>query len=327
MSRRAFSRPELAAATLVFAVALAVASIGAGRSRSLARCGEDISHLRDIGAGTTSYAADFTDHVWQFSWTRTYLPATFPDLQTATSDAGACRNQLVQIMRTEAGRPTFPNLAQVNFVPNAAYSHAVLLTYLGKPIPSRLFTSAADYRTLWADDPLGYDQNQFIPNLGTSVAPSSAWRHPYGASFRMGWAFWDRSPVGGRVAPASTTGSLFAPGTGNYAPATLSEVAFPAQKVFLNDTIARHFGKQWWHMDGKARLAPLMCDGSAQVRCFSEANRGADPNTPAAPAGQQTYSPSAIDPPGSFPTPLYYYGTDWTRMGLAGRDFGPDVYP
>jgi hypothetical protein len=70
-----------------------------------------------------------------------------------------------------------------------------------------------------------------------------------------------------------------------------------------------------------ARLPVLMCDGSAVVRHFGEANRGADPNTPSAPAPQQTFQPSLSDPPGTVPNGgLVYVGTRWTRMGLQGRD-------
>jgi hypothetical protein len=326
MRRRAFSLPELAGITAVLVLSLAIASIGADRSRRLARCGEDVSHLRDIWAGTTSYAADFTDHVWQFSWTRTYLPATFSDLMSAGDDATACRQQFVQLMRTAGNRPTFPSIASVNLVVNPAYGHAVLLAYLGKPMPNRLFTSAGDYRALWADDPLRYDQGLFTPNLGTSVSPSSNWRHPYGGSFRMGAAFWDRSPLGTRVLPGGSTGALQPYPTSNFGPAPLTEVLLPSSKVFIHDTIARHFGRQWWHMDTRAKLPFLMCDGSASVRASSEANLGAHPNFPASASFTESYAPSAIDPPGS--GLAYYIGVLWTRMGLAGRDFGgPDVYP
>ena len=79
-------------------------------------------------------------------------------------------------------------------------------------------------------------------------------------------------------------------------------------------------------MDTRSKLPPLMCDGAASVRALSEAKCGADPDYPASAPPQLPYAPNVIEP--SNPSFSYYAGVLWTRMGLAGRDFGgPDVFP
>jgi hypothetical protein len=293
-------------------------------SRALARCGEDLSHYRQIWSATTSYSADFSDRVWQFSWSPTYHPTNYPDLQNPTDHLTACKYQLVDIIRVSGARPDFPSLASSGIVVSASYAHAVLLQYLGQPLPSRLFAAAGDYRTDWVNDPAGYDQGLYTPNLGTG---GDNLRHPYSSSFRMGAAFFDQADMGFRMEPGTQTNFFLIYGGGNFAPHQWSEVARPSQKVFIQDTVARYFGRSCWNMDAGAKMPVLMADGSAAVRAMSEGNRGANPNQPTNPFGPvQGYAPSAIDPPGT--NQFFPVGPLWTRMNLAGRDFGgPEVFP
>jgi hypothetical protein len=106
----------------------------------------------------------------------------------------------------------------------------------------------------------------------------------------------------------------------------LTSVRHPSQKALVHDIVARHFGKPVWHMTLESRTPVLMVDGSAAVRAFAEANRGANPNNPTALAPVIGYQPSPIEPgPSGILVPM---GTLWTRMDIRGRDFGGlDVYP
>jgi hypothetical protein len=330
MHRRAFSLPELAASTTVIALALAITSIGADHSRRLARCGEDLSHFRQIFGATASYAADFSDRMWHFSWSEGATGSSYPDLATASDQYQAASFQMVDIIRRRTGRTTFPPLPG-NPLMSIVCSHVVLQDYLGAAMPGRMFVAAGDPRLSWANDPLGYDAGLYVPNFGTSVTPNQVWRHPYGGSFRPSYSFIDVSPLGSRIFPYFTTELVYyLPGTNGtrFGGRSFSEVSYPSRKVLLQDQISRYFGRPQWYSDPTSRMPVLMSDGAAAVRAWSEANPGANPNSPAAGTPTQQYAPSVIDPPAASPPQVYPVSTLWTRMMLQGRDFGgPPVYP
>jgi len=60
---------EAAAAVLVCCLVISVLLVSATRSRRLARLGEDLAHLRQIGQLTGAYGKDNADRYWTFSWT------------------------------------------------------------------------------------------------------------------------------------------------------------------------------------------------------------------------------------------------------------------
>jgi hypothetical protein len=219
-------------------------------------------------------------------------------------------------------------LVNLAFFPYHRFGHITLLQYLGLQPPTRMFVSPADERWRWANDPRGYDEGLYSPNLGTGGHNVV---HPYGASYDQGTAFYDQAVLGQRVSMTASTATISVPsGHRSLHAHALSSVTHPSQKVFIHDRFARHFGpRQAYHMYPEARGPVLMCDGSACIKAFQEANPGANPNTPAAPAPTLTYQPSAIDPPASGPNvgPVLP-GPLWTRMGIQGRDFGgPEVFP
>jgi hypothetical protein len=329
---RAFTLCELAACIATLVVAICLADAAGRRSRTLARCGEDLSHLRTIYAGHQSYAADFKDRVCHFSWPGYiyWLPSNYPDLQHASDPLMAHRFQMVDIIRRH-GRTEMPNMASVNLFPNFYYGHLVLLDYLGLDPPTRLFVAAGDRRAQWADDPLGYDAGLYTPDFGHSQSPADSWRHPYGSSFVTSLDFIDGSPPNVHPNPGTYTNVviLYVGQNGSVFRGNLwSRAAFPSQKAFVFDQVARYFGTPVWHMDAGAKFPVLMADGTASVRAAVEANAGAHPNYPADPGFQQIYQPTVVQPPAADPPQRYWLGVLWTRMGLAGRDFGgPDVYP
>jgi hypothetical protein len=181
-------------------------------------------------------------------------------------------------------------------------------------------------RSLWANDPLGYDQGLYTPNLGTSVGPSINWRHPYSAGFRPPTSFFDGGPVGSRIEPAGNTGTYLIPGTSVLGPQLMTAVAFPSQKVLLSDSFARHVGPRTpFCTSNESRLPLLMADSSASVRAAAEGNPGCNPNTGQSIALQ--YTPTLIDPPAAGANAAFMIGRFlWTRQRIGGRDFGgPEV--
>jgi len=321
---------EAAAAVLVCCLVISVLLVSATRSRRLARLGEDLAHLRQIGQLTGAYGKDNADRYWTFSWTTGPAPINPSDpaaagLTMAFSDVQAASNQFVYLLRTRGNRPQMP--AFDGFLPHLGYSHLCLADYAGASFPWRTAVSSEDRnRLLWAADPFGYDQGQYNPNLGFSPSPSLNWRHPYSASLRISSAFFDKSPVGSRIEPGSTTGTLLVPSGASLGPTLMTSVAHPSLKVHINDYLGRHFGPRVpWSTANEAYLPFLMCDDTVDAKAAKSANPGCNPNTGSPIA--MTYAPTAIDPPatganaGPMPGRFLY-----TRKLLAGRDFGgPEV--
>jgi hypothetical protein len=187
--RPAFALIELCAVVIVCVGLLALAQLAADHSRRLGRVGEDLSHLRQIAASTSSYGGDFEDRTWQFSWKagQVYWSPTDPSAAGFTvqsTDMRAALQQMTFLIRTRGGRSAIeaPNLAQVALWPYMANGHLVLIDYLDLPMPHRVFVSATDPRLPWANDPRGYDMGLYLPNLGVG---GYNYRHPYGSSYRM----------------------------------------------------------------------------------------------------------------------------------------------
>jgi hypothetical protein len=325
---RGFTLVEAAAVVAVAGVLVALVFAAGHEQRRNARMGDDLAHLRQIGVGTGSYGADFADRMWTFSWRMGTAPIdpTLPEsagLTTAADDLQASRNQMTFLVRTRGGRVTFPSLGPISLFTYATYSHVVLADYLDRPLPAREFVSSADRdRLLWAQDPLGYDQGLYSPNLGTGGTNE---RHPYGTSLRLGTSFYDSNPVNQRIGPGPTTGTYLLAGGNGYFGQALSTISYPSQKVMLHDQFARHMGDRVaFCTHPEARLPMLFSDGSVAVRSAAESNAGANPNSGA--LVSMTYSPSAIDPPATGPNADLMLGKfEWTNGGLLGRDFGGPV--
>jgi type II secretory pathway pseudopilin PulG len=320
-SRPAFTLLEVFVLMMVAALLLALAMTASDRSRRLSRVGEDLSHLRQIAAGTASYGADFADQIWGFSWLPGQMPVTqWPDLNFASSAFDATSKQLTFLVRSRGGREAWETPVPSNAYVYPSYQHVVLADYLDLPLPSRLFVSRAHPRWNWANDPRGYDQGLYTPNYGTG--PSS-WRIPYQASFQIGLLFHDVSPVSSRASPASYN-TYNVPAGNTIRQRLLTEVALPSQKVLTLDRFSWHY-KPMWHMHPESRTPALMVDGSASIRAFAEANRGAHPVTGAAISLSYNPPPNWPEPPG---LGSYWAGPLWTRKGIQGRDFGgPEVFP
>jgi hypothetical protein len=315
--RRGLALADLGALIVVLCLLVVVLAAGSQHSRRLARVGEDLAHLRQIGAGTGSHAADHSDAYWALTWRRNQTFSTpYPDLNGPfAEDSQAAQAQALSIIRARGNRTAAETPLVPNVYPYRSLSHVTLADYLDLPLPTRVFISSADSAML------GYAEN---PGAYTGTA----WRLPYMSSFGRGTGFFDQSPVGFRIGPGPSTNTVVVPAGGAYEPRRVSEVAYPSQKVLVHDWLARHFGRPAYHSYATARLPVLMCDGSATVRSFAEANRGADPNRPSDPAPMQWYQAGVGDPANTEPASAQVHvGPSWTRNGVSGRDFGaPEVF-
>src|SRR5687767_14966095 len=144
--RGGFALVELACVLAVVGACLCMALIAGGHSRRLARVGEDLSHLREIGVGTGSHAADRADAFWGLDWRRNQPHTTpWPDLNQAfASDLQAQSAQMSFVVRSRGGRTAAETPLIFGFVAALRNSHLGLLDYLELAAPSRMFVSSGD---------------------------------------------------------------------------------------------------------------------------------------------------------------------------------------
>ena len=320
-----FALTELIAILIVL-VLLAVLLLTAGaESRRLARLGDDIAKLRDIGAATTSYAADNQDLIWSFSWQGGVTYNTpYTDLNFANDDLQAQANQAIYILRTHGGVPEAPKIT--GWIANISYSHFVLAQHQNRRLPDfGLISSADKLRLQWAQNPAGTGNGPYGPYACTAN-PIHCKTLPRSASFRLVAAAYDGSPAGSRISQAALFNQFNVPPSAELGGRPLTEVAFPSQKVLAGDMFARHFGPASFCTEDRSRLPLLFADGGVHVRAAADSNPGWQPNNPASPqpttfgCQPSTWEPCTAPGPilGRF---LWTRGTT-TQNGLAGRDFG-----
>jgi hypothetical protein len=328
---RGFALVELGVVGVVAIAVAALLLLTAGDQRRLGRLGEDVGKLRHIGALTGQYAADHADRFWTFSWRKGDSLSQYPDLNNAPDDNQAAANQAVDILRRRAGREDIAPITA--WSPYKIYSHLPLAEHGGE-IPDEIFISSMDgHRLKWARDPFGFDAGAYTPAPST-MGTNSGKRWPYGGSFQVSAAFFDKSTPPNRMYQGGTHNNLVVPSGAVFGGRLLAEVAHPSHKAHLSDTHGRHFGAAHpFATHREARLPFLFCDGSVLVRSAAEANLGWTPNTPTSGGGTSfLYSPEAWEPAtfsgsgGDFVEGRFLWtrGTA-TESGIKGRDFGKET--
>jgi prepilin-type N-terminal cleavage/methylation domain-containing protein len=346
---RGFTLIELLVVIAIIALLISILLPALGEARRAARLAKGMSNQRQLVLGGNSYTSDFQDRIFSFSWKKggTYWDPT--DLAAAGftvepsvggSNIRMALQQMTYIIRKRGDRDagSAPNLAGVNLFPHLTYNHLVLQDYLAQVLPDPSVINPEDSnRSQWSKDPRGYDEGLYVPNLGTG---GFNYRHPFGASYRVVPASFDKSPRGGRISPGPTSGTVFVNhGLGVFGDKKMADVAQPGSKVWLYDTFGRHFGKFNWsqYVGFETCRQPVgFFDGHVEVVISGDANPGGDPNMPPPPTTTwppppvHSYSPSPIEPnynePGQpiWATAKPYYV--FTRGGLKGNDIrGGDV--
>lgn len=343
--RRGFTLIEFIMAGAAVLVALALLGLMAGRSRKLSQLGESMANLRRIGELTGSYANDYQDSYFGFSWEPSIPRAGIdPDLRQALimsqSKMQAAAAQVVDLIRRRAGEnaQTFPLIP--DWVPQAFYGHLVLADYGGMEVPVSWMVSPADaQRGRWTTEREAFRRGE-IPN---QPAPTTSnLRFMYSSSYSISPYVWQANSGPTFVHVWSGEGvSTVRQLRDDYGiierddtvvPRSSHEVRYPSSKAVVWETYTRYFGRREAYFQFPEARCPIgFADGSVRVQTTGDEHRGWNPRLTASsfPAAF-LFQPEPWEPtvPGRerYESRTVYGVYRYTRGGLLGRDFyGPEV--
>ncbi|MCC6428856.1 MAG: prepilin-type N-terminal cleavage/methylation domain-containing protein [Phycisphaerales bacterium] len=288
LKARAFTLIELLVVIAIIALLIGILLPALGEARKTAKNLIDQTNMKQFGTVVGSYSADFQDRVFGFSWRDNgNFRSDFSDLTNPNGDVAAAAFQAVDIIRKRSGNDasSFPKIA--TWIPHIWYSHLVAQDYLAARLPEKMVVSPFDkarleWQRMIVND--GIKPTDFFSKCPPIYKPTGSLsgnhRWPFGSSYSLSIASFDKSPVGQRLEVAAWNSVAERPGS-RLGDRKLGDVTFPGQKVAMWLTAERGYRKfESFYGYDDCRTPVLMFDSSVQVATVGNANPGANPNSP-----------------------------------------------
>ncbi|MCC6661597.1 MAG: prepilin-type N-terminal cleavage/methylation domain-containing protein [Phycisphaerales bacterium] len=325
-----FTLIELLVVIAIIALLIGILLPALGEARRTGRLGVCLANMKQIGTATHSYAADYQDRIFAFTWKKGMALSKWPELNNATTDLVAAANQAVDIFRRRADREDIPQI--LGWIPHVYYTHLVIQDYLASRLPEKLVACPEDrVRLLWQTDPKAFDLGMLQPCPSGVPGDPNQKRWPYSSSYDTTTSAYDRGKRPDRITQAGVHNGYFVPNSANLGNTKLGDVQFPADKVHMHDRYQRHTGKtQIYFGYPQAKVPLLMHDSSVNIFSTDDCNKGWVPTAPTSGAPTTyTYQPDVWEAPTLNGQPgqtvTGYYR--WSRGFLRGIDFnGTEVY-
>lgn len=327
-----FTLTELLIVVVVIAMLLSLLIPSLGAARRAGRKAVCSSNLRQLATSAASYAVDFKSYIYMFSWTSGNTPTAFPDL---VPPGGVFASAAHSVQATDIIRRRSPSEPNFRFVglwcPAIEYSHLVLLDYMSAPLPVPIAACPEDRPLqLWQGDIAGFNAGVFgVQQPAFTGFEANIMRaKPYSSSYETPPATYDRSTPPDRLSQSNATHYIYGIDSNTrFGPARFEQVAFPSLKVHLYDTHQRHSKRQLFFAHPEAVQPVLQFDSSVVDRKTSDSGLGWQPNRPDLGPTTIIYAPYQYEPRTSngAPTESFAGRYRWTRGGLKGIDFGPEV--
>lgn len=330
--RPGFTLIEVLVVIAIVAILVAVLLPALAAARRAGRSAVCRSALKQLGVANGSYVLDFKGRIFSLSWSPGNVPTQFPDLRATGNifPTDATARQVTDIVRRRS--PLEPNFALPGgWIPAVDYSHMALLDYLAARLPEPLVACPEDRALLlWQSDIIGFNAGVFgVRQPSFTVAGGTVFRaKPYSSSYETTPAAYDTSAAGSRVVQGPGHYTYGVNSFTRFGGVKIDDVAFPSLKVHMHDTHQRHGAKTLFFAHPNAIQPVLHFDSAVVDRRTADSGLGWRPNEPQNPGFTTiTYTPYRYEPPTSTGAPSEAFAGRyrWTRGGIKGIDFGPEV--
>ena len=318
--KHAFTLIELLVVIAIIALLIGILLPALGAARASARQSVDRSRVKQIATASNTFAIDNDGKNPHFVGAQRVSGSRLnPGPQTFANVIA------IDIIRelTGATPAEVPDVS--NWIPQVLYTHLNIQQYLEKKLPSEIVLSVSDrIHKNWQDTWRDLTKADIIPRR-----PQFPWA--FSSSFQFVPASYDpfQSQPGAaavRIAPPSREHNLYlVPSLNHISGARFADVKFPAQKVWIHDSVSWYTSDVLYYAYPEAKATMAFFDGSVAARLSSDANPGWNPAAPTIGRPSRfNYDPDKWEPPtrSGQSSEIVDGWYRWTRGGLTGVDYG-----